>query len=254
MRSISAVIAKSWGNSMVSRWRLRVRSAQSDKLDWMQSHGFSVETVAGEEHLNHPCLDAVETAWSAMDVGERLLRELSGYYRLQFHQKLDVQLVGVLELLEGNKAAAYLMPIWVDGSEYGTPSIGQFGQGHSDVRPLGYGVAFRSDALSRAMQLHGDLSDRPNQDWQIMHKINEAAHEHLGKLADQWIDPASRNRMRHTANDFHSVGDGARHVKVKQKPFDNPMSYADARSTIDSLLRGWIKWESHPNPVVSQDA
>jgi hypothetical protein len=82
-------------------------------------------------------------------------------------------------------------------------------------------------------------------DWVNLYRILEVIGEDVGGRhgisGRRWATKAALDRFRHTANSRAAIGDEARHGKEHTQPPSDPMTLAEARSLIETVLHNWMR-------------
>jgi len=127
-------------------------------------------------------------------------------------------------------------------------------RGKADAIPNCVAIARENGNVAKALQL---LSVGPS-NWVSLYNIEEIVEDDIGQQcniakekANQkeircymekqgWAPEGAISRFAGTANKFSAIGYEARHAVDRGKPLKNPMTFSEAVSLIESILRKWI--------------
>ena len=86
--------------------------------------------------------------------------------------------------------------------------------------------------------------------WENLYRILEVVEEDmcgLGAIVQQgWATRKKLKRFKHTASSPSVIGDDARHGKERTQPPAKPMTFSEARSLIESVVRDWLDTKQNP--------
>ena len=82
-------------------------------------------------------------------------------------------------------------------------------------------------------------------DWVNLNRILEVIMKDVGGSSNitrkGWATKKSIDRFTGTANNPDVIGDTARHGIAKNKPLEDPMTFSEAKSLIETVLHNWLR-------------
>jgi hypothetical protein len=101
-------------------------------------------------------------------------------------------------------------------------------------------IALKEEKVAKVFRL---LCNDPL-DWVALYRILEVVEEDVGGLGNivgqGWASSRSLSRFKHTANSPSTTGDEARHGKEQTQPPAKPMTIAEARALIETVVHNWL--------------
>lgn len=205
----------------------------------------------GHFYLEDQSLQSLTDANVVLDAARQLVSALNGLGTLHLQAWEPVHVKGVSRRTEDgrihqfifastirgrSKCSATLTGIHVGGAPVPTPPS----QMQRDLASVATDA--KASSALRWLGQHGPT-------WGNLYRILELVRDDVGRTGIQgnaWATTSELDNFTHTANHPHAAGEDSRHAVNKQKPPNNPMPLAVARTLIIRILRRWISSRQQP--------
>jgi len=89
--------------------------------------------------------------------------------------------------------------------------------------------------------------------WVNLYRIYEIIKSDIDPIKKGWAESKVIDNFKHTANHPAATGDDARHGFMKNQAPQNPMSIADAKQLIETIVKNWIRYKvNNTNKAISE--
>ena len=191
--------------------------------------------------------ETLETADAVRHKAQELVTALSGIVRLLLGSPRPIR-IGTIRQIIGNGSRVFV----VSGSatlklRVGEPTvvIHRFGGSIEANRPMDpaptwVNLALQHEVVARALRLR-NADDLEWVDLYRLYEVIESDTPLTNMEAKGWITGRQVRRFKRTANSQKIVGDKARHGKDPYDPPKDPMTFSEARSMVDNLIKVWLR-------------
>jgi len=208
------------------KWRV----TEKEGCHYLQSSDFDVLTDAGEVRLH----------------AQNLLQFMNGAAKIQHGRYQPVEVDAVSQVNEDGTRHIFIAAVGTIVARSRASAISTTGGSQdSPKRPTCteslLAIADQDAKVKEALRMFGSLEPT----WANLHKVFEFIQLDIGGTMFEagWTTKGEVNRFTQTANSALAIGDDARHPinEKKFQPPKKPMSLAEAKSLIRTLLPNWIR-------------
>lgn len=240
----------------MAEWRVNLHG---DDFDLSQLAGMLTATdvrIRQEEGLYFLVADRfndLEDAEQVRKKADEVLRSLNGLIRLRLRSQQPISVANLQRVEDEGKTHHYILTdsgtlsiregltIVKIGAEGTTESVQQ-----EDDLVGWFSLADKDETVARVLNLFGNVV----QTWKDLYPIYEIIESDVGGedslVSKGWTSRNQIERFSRTSNHSQAAGDGARHGVSRAQPPSNPMTPAEGRAFIESLMTSWLRSKQPP--------
>lgn len=235
------------------RWRVRLEGEDFDLQQLAKDFAMGARRVvehAPGYHLEADELDTLDTAEQVRRRAVDVLQDLNAATRLQWGRSFRTAGVGrTVSRVDGDGGA---LSVFIEsGMEVrgGVTDVVVRIDGVEQPRPVAPSVKWAAAGAADPVVHRVNLFlSKPILGWDELYKIHEVLLENDGQkaLAMAGISGKRLTLFTYTANNFHALGDAARHASTVDPAPAKPMTLEEAENLILTWVREWLDLRATP--------
>jgi len=237
----------------MAEWRVNL---QGDDFDLEQlalmltSPGPRIRREEGSFFLTSDRLNALDDAHKVREVANEMLQSLNGLARLRLNARKPLSVGNLQRVEDDGKTHCHMVAESAELSLRGSVAIVKIGEGgatapvqQADTLFLWFSLAQTDETVARVLRMYG----KAVQPWRDFYPIYEIIEHDVGGekalVSKGWTSRNQIERFNRTADNSKASGENARHGVSTNEPPTNPMTTAEAKEFIDSILSQWLTFK-----------